>query len=89
MYMQVNKLRVLQSVALMCDEIGGQVVYVINMPWYKLFIPDVPIQNGYTDYTEITKCTGSGADLTCAVNTYSPKGGTCSALRLVKTHRNP
>lgn len=44
-----------------CNEIGGQVVSVISMPWYNLFITDVPIQKGYTDYTEITKRTESGA----------------------------
>lgn len=63
MYIQVNKLSTCVSIICTntCNEIGGQVVYVINMPWYKLCLIDVPIQNGYTDYTEITKCAESAA----------------------------
>lgn len=32
-----------------------------NIPWYELFLTDLPIQKDWTDYIEITKCTVSSA----------------------------
>ena len=63
MYIQANKVSTCVSVSCtnVCNEIGGQVGYVIIMPWYNLFTTNVPIQNVYTDYAEIIMCTASGA----------------------------
>ena len=85
-YKSTNCLHVFQSFALTCNEIGGQVVYVINMPWYKLCLIDVLYRMATLTIQRLPNALEVVPFLTCAVNTYSPNGGTCFALGLVKTH---
>lgn len=70
MYIEANKLSTCVSISCtnVCTERVGQVVYVINVPWYNLFITDMPVQNGYADYAEVTKCTEVVPYLTRAVD---------------------
>lgn len=88
MYIQVNKLSTCVSIICtnMCNEIGGQVVYVINMPWYKLCLIDVLYRMATLTIQRLPNALKVVPFLTCAVNIYSPNGGTCFALGLVKTH---
>lgn len=72
---------------LVCHRIGEQVVCVINMPWNKWFITDVPVQSGCTDCAETPL--ELVLDLTGAAGTCPPKGWAHSALGLVKAHWNP
>lgn len=86
-YKSTNCLHVFQSFALTCAmKLVDKWFYVINMPWYKLCLIDVLYRMATLTIQRLPNALKVVPFLTCAVNIYSPNGGTCFALGLVKTH---